>query len=107
MSYSEIPLTSVDGVNVVVTTLVTAGEGTPAKLVVSFAADATPTLADYQTNYAATYGEHPVVQLVTIDGDGNYIQRSEQAKYTMALGLIDSISWDLADAETGFIILRT
>ena len=78
-----------------------------AKTVVTFAADSTPSLTNYQASYAATYGEHPNVQLVTIDGDGNYIARSEQPKFTMAAGLIDTISWDLPDAETGFIILRS
>lgn len=78
----------------------------PEKTVVSFTSTATPTLANYQTNYATKYGEHPVVQLVTIDGSGNYIQRSEQAYYTMSGGLINSISWDLPDTETGFIIIR-
>lgn len=83
----------------------TAGAGF-SKVAVAFAADATPSLTNYQATYAATYGEHPNVQLVTIDGDGNYIVRSEQPKFTMAAGLIDSIGWDLPDAETGFIILR-
>ena len=77
-----------------------------AKTVIPFTATATPTIATYQALYATKYGEHPVVSLVTIDGDGNYIQRSEQAKYVIAVGLIDSISWDLADAESGFIIIR-
>lgn len=84
----------------------TAGDA-PAKTVVPFAGTSTPTLSGYQATYAATYGEHPNIQLVTIDGDGNYIVRNEQPKFTMAGGLIDSISWDLADSETGFIVIRT
>jgi len=78
----------------------------PAKTVVSFAATATPTLSNYQATYATTYGEHPSVQLVTIDGDGNYIERNERPKYNISAGLINSISWDLPDIETGFIIIR-
>jgi hypothetical protein len=78
---------------------------TLAKLVMPFAATATPSLSDYQDLYAPLYGEHPSLVLKTIDDDGNYIQRSEQAKYTMSAGLIDTISWDFPDAETGFIII--
>ncbi len=75
------------------------------KTIISFTATSTPTISNYQDNYGSTYGEHPIVILKTIDGDGNYIIRNEQAKYTMSGGLLNSISWDLPDAETGFIIL--
>lgn len=76
-----------------------------AKDVIPFAATATPTISDYQTYYTTIYGEHPTLQLKTIDGDGNYIVRNEQAKITMSAGLVDSISWDLPNVETGFIII--
>jgi hypothetical protein len=75
------------------------------KTIVEFTATATPTLADYQTNYSYLYGEYPTVILRTIDGDGNYIDRKEQAKFNMSGGLITSISWDLPEAETGYIII--
>lgn len=81
-------------------------DSNPVKVVISFAADATPSITNYQALYATLYSESPDVALFTIDGDGNYIKRSEQPKYVMAVGLLDSIVWDLPDAETGFIVLR-
>jgi hypothetical protein len=75
------------------------------KTVIPFTVTASPSVTDYQTNYAF-YGEHPTVKLKTIDGDGNYIERLEQAKFIMVDGLLDSIAWDLAGVnETGFIII--
>jgi len=75
------------------------------KGIIPFTATAAPVIADYQDDYANVYGEHPTVKIKTIDGDGNYIERNEQAKFIMDGGLIDSIVWDLPDAESGFIII--
>lgn len=76
-----------------------------AKSVIPFTTTASPILSNYQTYYSG-YGEHPTIKLWTIDGDGNYIERNEQAKFIMATGLLDSIMWDLAGMEeTGFIII--
>ncbi len=75
------------------------------KTAVAFTATQTPTLSNYQANYASDYGENPILRIKTIDGDGNYHDRNEQATYTMAAGLISSISWDLGSAESGFIII--
>jgi hypothetical protein len=76
------------------------------KDIIHFTATAIPMIANYQTTYAAAHGETPTVALRTIDEDGNIIDRAEQPKFTMSSGLISSISWDLPDTETGFIILN-
>jgi hypothetical protein len=80
---------------------VTAGSRT----VIPFTADTTPGIDDYQATYASVFGEHPVVVLKTIDSEGNYIVRNEQAKYGMVDGVLNSISWDLPDPESGYIII--
>ena len=48
-------------------------------------------------------GNHSI--LVFVDSNGNYTQRTEQPVFTMASGLISSISWGLPATGTGFIIL--
>ncbi len=72
---------------------------------ISFTASSTPTIINYNIKYALTYGQMPTVRLWTIDGSGNFLERSEKPKFIMVGGVIDSIVYDLAIAETGFIIL--
>ena len=73
--------------------------------VISFTATKTPTISGYDSTYASTHGQWPNVRLITVDSAGNRWEREEKPKYIMASGLIDSIVYDLAEAETGFIIL--
>ncbi len=75
------------------------------KDIIHFTAASGPAITNYQSTYATTHGENPIVVLRTVDVDGNIIDRPEQPKFTLASGMIDSISWDLPDAETGFIVL--
>jgi hypothetical protein len=75
------------------------------KEIIPFTSTSQPIISDYQTYYAMIYGEHPNLNIKTIDEDGNYRQRNEQALFVMSAGLIDSISWDFADTESGFITL--
>jgi hypothetical protein len=81
------------------------GSTTTIKEIINFTAVSAPAITNYQTNYAPTHGENPIVALRTIDADGNIIERNEQPKFTLASGLISSISWDLPGNETGIIIL--
>jgi hypothetical protein len=75
------------------------------KETIHFTSTKTPSITDYQTNFAATHGENPVLILKTIL-NGNLVMRNEQPTLTMVNGLIDSIAWDLPDLETGYIILQ-
>jgi hypothetical protein len=86
------------------------GEGTDpitlaTRVAVSFTNTSAPALSDYQALYAKSYGEFPILRLRTVDADGNYIERNETPKFIMSGGLIDSIVWDLPDAESGYIII--
>ena len=64
-----------------------------------------PSITDYDTKHADTYGQLPSVRLWTKDADGNFLERSEKPKFIMVSGLIGSIVFDLPIPETGFIIL--
>lgn len=75
------------------------------KDIFKFTATATPTIPNYQTTYAATHGENPLLALRIPDEEGNIIDRREQAKFVMVKGRIDSIVYDLGEEQTGFIIL--
>ena len=73
--------------------------------IISFTATKTPTIDAYNSTYASTHGQFPNVRLITVDGSGNRWEREEKPKYIMVSGVIDSIVYDLAEPETGFIIL--
>ena len=79
---------------------------------VPFTATKTPSLTSYSTVYAPVYGQFPKITLITLDASNNRIERSEKPVYNMTLqdGSIDdtisSITFDLAIAETGFIIIQ-
>jgi len=75
-----------------------------------FEAIDTPVVANYQADYAATFGNFPLpdVKLYTIDASGNVVSRSEQPYFIMTAGKIDSITFGtLSDGiQTGFIKLQ-
>ncbi len=73
--------------------------------IISFTATQAPTISGYDSTYASTHGQFPNVRLITIDGAGNRLERAEKPKFVMVSGIIDSIVYDLAKTETGFIIL--
>lgn len=73
---------------------------------IEFTATDTPSLTDYQTNYAEDYGETPKIQLWQIDDSNNIIERTEKPYYQLVGGLIDGIIFGtLGEVMTGFIIL--
>jgi len=85
------------------TNIVSAGQ--VVKSIITFTATATPTISNYQSTYKATHGQYPQARLMYIDGDGNWNEWMQQPKFNVIAGVVDSITWDLAEALTGFIIL--
>ena len=73
--------------------------------VVSFAGSSNPTISNYDVTYALTHGQFPSVRLITIDSDGNRLERPEQPKYVMVAGLISAIVYDLPQPESGYILI--
>lgn len=77
--------------------------------IISFIATDTPTIDNYNTLYAPTFGEYPDIKLYTIDESENRIARSEQPYFILDVdGLIESISFGvLADGpQNGFIKIQ-
>ncbi len=80
--------------------------------VIEFTAISNPSLLTYNTLYAPTHGQWPRITLITIDADNNRIERIEKPTYIMTDkdgtidDLIDSIVYDLAQPETGYMILQ-
>lgn len=74
-------------------------------LPIAFTASMAPSILNYDTDYSNAYGQYPTIKLFTIDSDGNRLERSEKPKYLLVAGLIDSIVYDLAQIETGFILI--
>lgn len=79
--------------------------GQVVKTIIVFTATATPTVTNYQASYKSLHGEYPQARLMYIDGDGNWNEWMQQPKFNLVSGFVDSITWDLAEALTGFIIL--
>ena len=79
--------------------------------VISFTNAQFPEIADYTIYWGAIHGQFPKVWLITLDEDGNRIERSEKPKFIMTDkdgsmdDTIDTIIFDLAEPATGFIIL--
>lgn len=72
---------------------------------IDFTADATPTISDYQTKWAATYGEYPDVKcIIMIDANNGY-QRQQMPQMTFVDGKLDSIYFDLGEKLSGYLIL--
>lgn len=100
--------TTLGTTKVVTTTPPTPGVPTTAvaaRVIIPFVDDQAPSILNYNTIYALSYGQYPILSIYTADDDGNYLQRSELAKLVLVDGLIDSIVYDLAEIATGFIIL--
>jgi hypothetical protein len=79
--------------------------GQTIKTIITFTATATPTISNYQTSYKTLHGQYPQARLMYIDEDGNWNEWMQQPKFNTIAGVVDSITWDLAEALTGFIIL--
>ena len=76
------------------------------KTIIPFTTTATPTISNYQTTYSISYGQYPNLRLIWVDGDGNWNEWMQAPKFTLSAGVVDSISWDLGEELTGFIILN-
>ena len=75
------------------------------KMTFGFIASAAPSITSFDSLWATTFGQLPNIRLWTVDGAGNFQERSEKPKIIMSGGLIDSIVYDLALPETCYIIL--
>jgi len=79
--------------------------------VISFTNAQYPEIADYTIYWGAIHGQWPKVYLITIDEDGNRIERTERPKFIMTDkdgsmdDTIETVIFDLAEPATGFIIL--
>lgn len=82
---------------------------TPVKLF--FNNDATPSIADYQTDYATTFGNNPTFAVYLYNGStGSYSLfsgASENLQYDITLTLLQSASFDLGFAQTGYVLIST
>lgn len=65
----------------------------------------TPSITDYQQNYAIPYGQLPKFVLMTYDSEGVECERQEKPIRNFVSGLLDSIVWDLSDVYSGYIII--
>jgi hypothetical protein len=77
----------------------------PNAIKVPFTNTATPSLTNYQANYAFDYGELPKIELFTRDSTNVYWSRQEKPIFSFVGGLIDSITFDLSDAYSGYITI--
>ena len=73
--------------------------------VIPFTSTATPTVSDYNTNYADIYGQYPVIECWLVDGDTRTLL-IQPPIITLVTDLIDTILFDLGFENTGFIIIR-
>ena len=74
--------------------------------VLAFANTQTPSILDYQTDYAALYGPWPRVILITFDENDNMDERVEKPKRNIVDDKLDSIVWDLGIViDSGLIII--
>lgn len=73
--------------------------------IISFTATASPTILDYDTTYAATYGQYPKFMLLLTDEDGNELESQSVPKRIITAGALTSIVWDLGEPATGKIIM--
>lgn len=73
--------------------------------VISFTDTASPTISNYDTVYAATYGQYPKFLLLLTDEDGNQLESQSVPKRIITGGALTSIVWDLGEPATGKIIM--
>ena len=72
---------------------------------IEFTDTSTPSIVNYQTFYAADFGEMPKIQIFTYNSDGVYWERQEKPIWNFLGGLLDSIVFDLSDIYSGYIII--
>lgn len=82
---------------------------TPVKLF--FNNESSPSIADYQTDYAGTFGNNPTFAVYLYNGTtGSYslfTGASESLQYDITLTLLQSATFDLGFAQTGYILIST
>lgn len=72
---------------------------------IEFINTATPSITNYQQNYATPYGQLPKFTLMTYNSEGVEWERQEVPIRNFVDGLLDSIVWDLSDIYSGYIII--
>lgn len=79
-------------------------------IVIPFNNTPTPSIHDYDRDYAWIYGQFPTVMLITVNKDENdqdvEVIRLVEPKRNKLLGVLDSIVWDLGEEVTGYIVLK-
>jgi hypothetical protein len=77
---------------------------------IEFTDEAKPAISNYTDTYGNIYGQHPTFKLYTYGQDehGDVIEIEWQGVPTRKRinGLLDTITFDLGDEETGFIIIK-
>jgi len=91
------------------TIIVDQGYVTPVKLF--FTNNASPAIADYQTDYASTFGNNPTFAVYLYNGTtGSYslfTGASESLQYDITLTILQSASFSLGLPQTGYILIST
>lgn len=64
-----------------------------------------PSITDYQQNYAIPFGQTPKFILRTYDSEGVEWERQEVPILNYTGGLLDSVVWDLSDLYSGYIYI--
>jgi len=72
---------------------------------IEFTNTATPSIEDYQLEYASHYGEYPDVTLITYDSVGIEWERQDKPIRHYVGGKLDRIVYDLMEPYSGYIIL--
>jgi len=82
---------------------------TPVRLF--FTNNATPTISDYQTDYAGVFGNNPTFAVYLYNGTtGSYSLfsgASEDLQYDITLTLLQSATFSLGLPQTGYILIST
>jgi len=80
--------------------------------IIRFTAQSTPTLLNYNTNYAPQHGQFPRLELIIDNGDGTRYSSMQRPLFTTLTSgggvtdLIDEVSWDLGEPLNGWIIIN-
>jgi hypothetical protein len=72
---------------------------------VFFTNTATPSISNYQEDFASHYGEYPDVTLITYDTAGVEWERQDKPIRNYIGGKLDNIIYDLMEPYNGYIIL--
>lgn len=76
-----------------------------------FTASATPSIPDYQVTYASSFGNDPTFAVYLYNGSsGSYSLfsgASETLQYDSTLTILQSATFDLGLAQTGYILIST